>query len=212
MFFSSLFPVLFTFLVLRRRIASFLFLLQHFYCYSISIERLSSYLLPLILECCFPFVLWTYWSGLPFPSPEDPPNPGIEPMSPALQADSLSYIQTSSPSTISSVGLIQLVSLSSDQPSVALENTTPPASSWLFGKITNSDRCDARCPFKPSGSWEAWDSPMKVERGESMWQVHLSPPLLSDQHFFVLLNYRAELLYQLGRWWQQKIANHWMHK
>ena len=30
-----------------------------------------------------------YWSGLPFPSPGDPPNPGIEPSSPALQADSL---------------------------------------------------------------------------------------------------------------------------
>ena len=30
-----------------------------------------------------------YWSGLPFPSPEDLPNPGIEPGSPALQADSL---------------------------------------------------------------------------------------------------------------------------
>ena len=30
-----------------------------------------------------------YWSGLPFPSPGDLPNPGIEPRSPALQADSL---------------------------------------------------------------------------------------------------------------------------
>ena len=30
-----------------------------------------------------------YWSGLPFPSPEDLPNPGIEPGSPALQADTL---------------------------------------------------------------------------------------------------------------------------
>ena len=29
------------------------------------------------------------WSGLPFPSPGDFPNPGIEPRSPALQADSL---------------------------------------------------------------------------------------------------------------------------
>ena len=27
-----------------------------------------------------------YWSGLPFPSPGDLPNPGIEPRSPALQA------------------------------------------------------------------------------------------------------------------------------
>ena len=30
-----------------------------------------------------------YWSGLPFPSPGDPPDPGIEPKSPALQADAL---------------------------------------------------------------------------------------------------------------------------
>ena len=30
-----------------------------------------------------------YWSRLPFPSPEDLPDPGIEPRSPALQADSL---------------------------------------------------------------------------------------------------------------------------
>ena len=30
-----------------------------------------------------------YWSGLPFPSAGDLPNPGIEPGSPALQADAL---------------------------------------------------------------------------------------------------------------------------
>ena len=30
-----------------------------------------------------------YWSGLPFPSPGDLLNPGIEPRSPALQANSL---------------------------------------------------------------------------------------------------------------------------
>ena len=30
-----------------------------------------------------------YWSGLPFPSPGDLPNPGIEPGSPARQGDSL---------------------------------------------------------------------------------------------------------------------------
>ena len=29
-----------------------------------------------------------YWSALPFPFPGDLPNPGIEPMSPALQVDS----------------------------------------------------------------------------------------------------------------------------
>ena len=30
-----------------------------------------------------------YWSGLPFPPPGDLPDPGIEPESPALQADAL---------------------------------------------------------------------------------------------------------------------------
>ena len=30
-----------------------------------------------------------YWSGEPFPSPGDLPNPGIEPTSPTLRADSL---------------------------------------------------------------------------------------------------------------------------
>ena len=35
-----------------------------------------------------------YWSGLPFPSPGDHPNPGIKPGSPALQRD---YLQSELP-------------------------------------------------------------------------------------------------------------------
>ena len=42
---------------------------------------------------CYPmdmgFPRQEYWSGLSFPSPGDLPNSGIEPGSPALQADSL---------------------------------------------------------------------------------------------------------------------------
>ena len=38
-----------------------------------------------------------YWSGLPFPSPWDLPNPGIEPGSPALQADSFPFELQRSP-------------------------------------------------------------------------------------------------------------------
>ena len=48
---------------------------------------------PWILACQAPlsmgFSRQEYWSGLPFPSPGDLPIPGIEPRSPALQADSL---------------------------------------------------------------------------------------------------------------------------
>ena len=35
------------------------------------------------------FARQEYWSGLPFPSPEDLPDPGIEPGSLALQTDAL---------------------------------------------------------------------------------------------------------------------------
>ena len=38
-----------------------------------------------------------YWSGLPFPSPGDLSNPGTQPASPALQADSLPLSHLGSP-------------------------------------------------------------------------------------------------------------------
>ena len=40
--------------------------------------------------CPWGFPRQEYWSGLPCPPSEDLPNPGIEPRSPTLQADSLS--------------------------------------------------------------------------------------------------------------------------
>ena len=44
---------------------------------------------PARLLCPWGFSRQEYWSGLPCPSPGDLPNPGIEPRSPILQADSL---------------------------------------------------------------------------------------------------------------------------
>ena len=44
---------------------------------------------PARLLCLWGFSRQEYWNGLPFPPPGDLPNPRIEPMSPALQADSL---------------------------------------------------------------------------------------------------------------------------
>ena len=59
-----------------------------------------------------------YWSGLLFPSPGDLPNPGIEPRSPALQANSLL----------------------SDPPdmSMLLSHFIPPSSSCTYSKLTAS--------------------------------------------------------------------------
>ena len=41
-----------------------------------------------------------YWSELPLPSPGDLPNPGIEPASPASQADSLPLSHPESPQPV----------------------------------------------------------------------------------------------------------------
>ena len=47
---------------------------------------------PWTVACLAPlsmgFLRQEYWSGLPFPSPGDLPDPGIKPVSPALQVDS----------------------------------------------------------------------------------------------------------------------------
>ena len=48
-------------------------------------QRTVAYQAPLSMR----FSRQAYWSGLPFPSPEDLPNPGIKPRFPALQAHSL---------------------------------------------------------------------------------------------------------------------------
>ena len=46
-----------------------------------------------------------YWSGEPFPSPGDLPNPRIEPRSPTLQADPLPYEPPEKPKRI----LLQMI-------------------------------------------------------------------------------------------------------
>ena len=48
------------------------------------------FLCNVIKNYAYGFFRQEYWSGLPFPSPGDLPNPGIKPTSPALQADALS--------------------------------------------------------------------------------------------------------------------------
>ena len=65
-------------------------------CFNCEVKLLSCvwlFAIPWTVACQAPpsmgFSRQEYWRGLPFPSPGDLPNPGIEPGSPALQADSL---------------------------------------------------------------------------------------------------------------------------
>ena len=49
-----------------------------------------------------------YWSGLPFTSPEDLPDPGIKPGPPALQAHSLSFELQGRTMCVNTVGKYRL--------------------------------------------------------------------------------------------------------
>ena len=57
-----------------------------------------------------------YWSGYPFPSPRDLPNPGIEPRSPALQVDSLPDEPQGKPknTAVGSLSLLQRIFLTQE--------------------------------------------------------------------------------------------------
>ena len=62
-------------------------------CVSVSRSVMSNSATPWTVVCQAPlsmeFFRQEYWSGLPFPSPGNLPDPEIEPGSPALQAGSL---------------------------------------------------------------------------------------------------------------------------
>ena len=55
-----------------------------------------------------------HWSGLPFPSPGDLPDPGIEPASPELQADSLPSEPPGKPILLSKLGKMVALLLKSE--------------------------------------------------------------------------------------------------
>ena len=76
-----------------------------------------------------------YWCGLPFPSPGDLPNPGMEPGSPALQADSL----PSKPQK-----LVKMEGIKKDQIRADKERLMKCREVWQFGEcfIINLSRLD----------------------------------------------------------------------
>ena len=57
-----------------------------------SLSHVRLFVTPWTVDCQAPpsmgFSKQEYWNRLPFPSPGDPPNPGIKPRSPTLHVDS----------------------------------------------------------------------------------------------------------------------------
>ena len=62
-----------------------------------------------------------YWSGLPFPSPGDLPDPGIEPGSPALEAGTLTSEPPGKPTVSLELGGKQQIEKKMEAPKVEQE-------------------------------------------------------------------------------------------
>ena len=76
-----------------------------------------------------------YWSGLPFPSPGDVPNPGIEPMSPTLQADTLAPEPPGKPSSVHMRESFIFSTYESLVRYIYLQNTSPIP--WLVFSLSS---------------------------------------------------------------------------
>ena len=90
-----------------------------------------------------------YWRGLPFPSPADLPNAGIEPVSPALQTDTLLSEPPGKPNQFSSVqSLSRVWCLWSHEsqharppclsPTPGVHPDSRPSSQWCHPDISSS--------------------------------------------------------------------------
>ena len=87
-----------------------------------------------------------YWSGQPFPSPGDLPNPGIEPRSPALQTDSLQSEPPGKPknTAVGREGIPSLGDLS--DPGLYVESPTLQAGSLPVELPLGDARCGLGIP------------------------------------------------------------------
>ena len=67
----------------------------------LSLSHVQLFVTPWTVACQVPmsmgFPRQEHWNGLPFPILEDLPDPGIEPVSPALQVNSLALNHLGSP-------------------------------------------------------------------------------------------------------------------
>ena len=113
-----------------------------------------------------------YWSGLPFPSPGDLPNPGIKPESPVLQADTLpSEPPGKPPSRRKEIIKLKLeINQKETKETIAKINKTK---SWFFEKINKIDKPLARLIKEKKGRRiKSTKLEMKMERSQQTTQKY----------------------------------------
>ena len=116
-----------------------------------------------------------YWSGLPFPSPGDLPDPGIEPRSPALEADTLTSEPPGKPS--SQITLAQYGSPRDSNTLLMISAGTSIPSTEYFWLKTNkpaNERPEVSCEL---GGRSCWACSPNMENALAVYCIHTIPTL-----------------------------------
>ena len=127
-----------------------------------------------------------YWSGLPFPSPGDLPDPGIEPRSPALQADAL----TSEPPGKPHTHLGMLIKLSSNCPAQETDSQSHLLLTCYSSFSVQSSSSHARfMPVWSGASLPQWEDYFMIQAGEVFFSSLLALMILAPYSLSPALNW-----------------------
>ena len=123
-----------------------------------------------------------YWSGQPFPSTGDLPNPGIEPRSPALQADSL-------PTELSGKPVRVVVYWIKPGNSITEERKRK----WYW-EISNFYYINLEKAMAPHSSTLAWKIPWTEEpvRLQSMRSLRVGHDWATSLSLFIFIHWRRK--------------------
>ena len=114
--------------------------------HSVMSDSLSLHgLYPARLLCPWGFSKQEHWSGLPYPSPGNLPNPGIKPRSPTLQEDSLAAEPQEKPKSVVGSGFFHTYQITR---TCSLE-TTMPLLYLYFLKVKSNENKWPQISFSP---------------------------------------------------------------
>ena len=115
-----------------------------------------------------------YWSGVPFPSPGDLPNPGTEPRSPALQADALTSEPPGKPLLLLKPSLIIVVQLLGHVRLLGLQHARLLCTSLSLGVCGNS------CPFEGGNRQNRLHLESSTPSWAGLWTLSYMPSIYGN--------------------------------
>ena len=145
-----------------------------------------------------------YWSGLPFVSPGDLPNPGIKPMSPTWQADSFPLSHQGSPGEDMTLPKVETQSnASTTHMKDFFTFQFPLTDTWLLDKeaLIPCLGCRLSWEFRSKKWWililgkedRSWDSEKPGALQSSKWILRV-PFSLSHSFQFTNLNQKGQII------------------